>query len=497
MRLVLAVIALPIVGCTSTTDRAGGLRINVSETAIDGTFERNGKLVRFSAESLADGDKTVAALEIDAKMLEIALDLGGQTLTENAHGASFDFADRQILVALRDAIGSEGPDVIDSFHGRFLAKTADRFGEVPIGHPMYDKIIPLTSSNTPIPVTNGCGGDGVSCLPGTSGTSAAVFFASGTCQGVSVQYGDSICRGRCGVGCNWFDEDYTWDCLDHDVCLDYSNDCNDEFTEAADDWAATVAPLCWSGSTRSMPPAAPVCGDGTIGLGEQCDDGNKTPGDGCSASCTVETPPPEPTPPPPEPTEPPPPEPTEPPQSGHLVINELEYDQPGIDNAEFVEIYNGSSSPVSLGNLALVFLNASNGVEYLRIPLSGSLPAGGYLVVCPKGATTACAGIAVPDGTLIFNFALATNNIQNGAPDAIALVDLGTGQLVDVLSYEGNTSGVIDGLGSFVLEETCTPSTSDQGAGASSVSRSPNGSDSDGATCDWAIRPLTPGAPNP
>ncbi|MBV8760464.1 MAG: DUF4215 domain-containing protein [Deltaproteobacteria bacterium] len=33
-----------------------------------------------------------------------------------------------------------------------------------------------------------------------------------------------------------------------------------------------------------------VCGDGTLDTGEQCDDGNTTSGDGCSATCTIETP---------------------------------------------------------------------------------------------------------------------------------------------------------------------------------------------------------------
>lgn len=33
----------------------------------------------------------------------------------------------------------------------------------------------------------------------------------------------------------------------------------------------------------------PVCGNGILDAGEQCDDGNTSPGDGCSAACTVET----------------------------------------------------------------------------------------------------------------------------------------------------------------------------------------------------------------
>jgi cysteine-rich repeat protein/YVTN family beta-propeller protein len=32
----------------------------------------------------------------------------------------------------------------------------------------------------------------------------------------------------------------------------------------------------------------PVCGNGEVGTGEECDDGNTANGDGCSASCTVE-----------------------------------------------------------------------------------------------------------------------------------------------------------------------------------------------------------------
>jgi cysteine-rich repeat protein len=37
----------------------------------------------------------------------------------------------------------------------------------------------------------------------------------------------------------------------------------------------------------------PGCGDGAIGVGEQCDDGNVSDGDGCSASCMLENTPPD------------------------------------------------------------------------------------------------------------------------------------------------------------------------------------------------------------
>ena len=42
------------------------------------------------------------------------------------------------------------------------------------------------------------------------------------------------------------------------------------------------------------PPPPPVCGNGILEPGEQCDDGNLVNGDGCSSTCTIETPPPPP-----------------------------------------------------------------------------------------------------------------------------------------------------------------------------------------------------------
>ena len=37
-------------------------------------------------------------------------------------------------------------------------------------------------------------------------------------------------------------------------------------------------------------PKLPLCGDGVVDDGEDCDDGNTVDGDGCSAVCTTEAP---------------------------------------------------------------------------------------------------------------------------------------------------------------------------------------------------------------
>ena len=40
--------------------------------------------------------------------------------------------------------------------------------------------------------------------------------------------------------------------------------------------------------SAAMCVPAGVCGDATVGAGEECDDGNTASGDGCSSTCTDE-----------------------------------------------------------------------------------------------------------------------------------------------------------------------------------------------------------------
>ena len=52
--------------------------------------------------------------------------------------------------------------------------------------------------------------------------------------------------------------------------------------------AGTLAcnPNCMAFDTSNCVDA--ICGDGIVGPGEECDDGNFSDGDGCSSNCTVE-----------------------------------------------------------------------------------------------------------------------------------------------------------------------------------------------------------------
>jgi hypothetical protein len=175
--------------------------------------------------------------------------------------------------------------------------------------------------------------------------------------------------------------------------------------------------------------------------------------------------------------------------AGGIVINEVDYDNPGSDSMEFLEIHNPTSAARDLTGMAVILINGSSNAEYARYALSGTLASGGYLVI---GSPS----VALPAGTMRID--LPANGIQNGAPDGIVIYDLGAGMLVDALSYEGSlTAGSIDGVGTVNLVEGVATSAEDRNSGSVSLIRFPNGADTDNAMSDWrvSLNP-SPGAPN-
>jgi hypothetical protein len=176
-----------------------------------------------------------------------------------------------------------------------------------------------------------------------------------------------------------------------------------------------------------------------------------------------------------------------------LVINEIDYDQVGTDNAEFVEVFNAGATPVDLADVAVVLVNGTDSHEYQRVRLSGTLAPGGYAVV-------ANAGVMLPMG--VARFALPDNTIQNGMPDGVALLRISTGRLIDALAYEGPiTAAVFTGVtGTQTLVEgmVLPVATADSNTAPGSLARTPNGRDTDNAAMDWRFVSMpTPGAANP
>jgi predicted extracellular nuclease len=160
-----------------------------------------------------------------------------------------------------------------------------------------------------------------------------------------------------------------------------------------------------------------------------------------------------------------------------VVINEVDYDQPGTDAAEFLELKNTGTTPVDLDPFSVELVNAATAppTVYQTINLPAvSLAAGDYYVIC-GGTVTNCDLDVTPD----------TNFIQNGSPDAIGLRN--DGVLVDAVSYEGNTTGYMEGSG-VGLE--------DSGVGDVSISRCPDGGDTDQNNVDFKTAAITPGTEN-
>jgi predicted extracellular nuclease/endonuclease I len=122
-----------------------------------------------------------------------------------------------------------------------------------------------------------------------------------------------------------------------------------------------------------------------------------------------------------------------------VFINEIHYDNAGSDVGEAVEI--AGVAGTDLTGWSIILYNGSNGTSYSSVSLSGIIPdqQGGF-------------------GTQFFT----KSGIQNGAPDAFALVD-NLGVVVEFLSYEGTltaTNGPANGLTSIdigVAETSSTP----------------------------------------
>jgi hypothetical protein len=167
-----------------------------------------------------------------------------------------------------------------------------------------------------------------------------------------------------------------------------------------------------------------------------------------------------------------------------LVINEVDYDQPGADYDEFIEIFNAGANAADLSNVVLELWNGSGTTLYDTIPLSSagsSLASGAYLVV---GNPTVIANL--PGGVMSITFAASDNNVQNGGSngDAILLRD-GT-KTLDSMSYEAIVNGITEGSNHAGEESD-----------VESLSRMPNGMDTDQNGDDFALTVApTPGVAN-
>ena len=229
----------------------------------------------------------------------------------------------------------------------------------------------------------------------------------------------------------------TTDCNDSDVCTADSCDGADGCAHSnAEDGTVCAG----SGSCNGLVFTSPdTCQSGTctvVGTVE-CNDQNPCTNDSCDAvaGCVNQA-------------------------FDCLVINEVDYDQPGDDTAEFFEILNTANQTISLSNIRVELVNGATSEVYTTYELSGiagSINAGQYMVIGAKSVVGALGGNILTG--------VQSGAIQNGSPDGLRIVTT-NGAVIDGVSYEGTMEGTGEGTNS-------APTDSDGG----SICRCPNGSD--------------------
>jgi len=164
-----------------------------------------------------------------------------------------------------------------------------------------------------------------------------------------------------------------------------------------------------------------------------------------------------------------------------VIINEIDYDQPGSDTAEFIELFNPDINPVALDGYTLDLINGTNGSAYNSFDLTGlTISANGYLVLCDDMLAVANC-----------KFDIASSGwMQNGGSDGDAVALLLGGTLVDSVVYESIGSL----LGSFSEGNSFT--VADSNSIDMSIARLPNGLDTNINASDFNSACITPGSAN-
>ncbi|MBO6939200.1 MAG: lamin tail domain-containing protein [Deltaproteobacteria bacterium] len=181
---------------------------------------------------------------------------------------------------------------------------------------------------------------------------------------------------------------------------------------------------------------------------------------------------------------------------GALLINEVDYDQPDSDAQEFIELLNTATTPISLEGVRLLLINGSTNAEYETVDLTGTLSAGGRVIIAGDEAN----GGLLSDSDLagaeqIVRSLPGTNLIQNGGPDGILLFHVPSTTLIDSLAYEGTMPAYSTGGSTYPIGSGASP-VPDAPTVAQSLCRLPDGTDTGDDGADFSLCALTAGGPN-
>lgn len=179
-----------------------------------------------------------------------------------------------------------------------------------------------------------------------------------------------------------------------------------------------------------------------------------------------------------------------------IVLNEVDYDNVGTDAAEYLELFNPSGASIALAGRQVILVNGATNAPYQTIDLSplGSLGAGKYLVIAPDT-------VSVPSGVLQLDPLWSQDQLQNGAPDGVVLVDSVTKTVLDAIAYEGAITAAtlpdFPAAVSLVEGTALDAGVADSNTATKTLCRKVNGVDTNSSNADWGTcNTRTIGTPN-
>lgn len=161
----------------------------------------------------------------------------------------------------------------------------------------------------------------------------------------------------------------------------------------------------------------------------------------------------------------------------HLVINEVQTDSvsgSGGSADDFVELYNPTTEDVILDGWSLQKQSSASTSAIYRADLSGTIPAGGYFLIVRGNTNTSQSLKDIADLVIASTFSISANNVIYLVDDNINIVNQSDANIVDYLGMGSSES--FEGVATAVNP-----------AETKSISRVPDGEDSDENSIDFVV----------
>ena len=180
-----------------------------------------------------------------------------------------------------------------------------------------------------------------------------------------------------------------------------------------------------------------------------------------------------------------------------VVINEVDADQASIDDAEFVELFDGGVGGTDLSGLSLVFFNGSDDASYEAFDLDGlSTGDDGFFVLCGDAGNVANCDLDVsPDTNLVQNGADAVALFRADASDFPEDTPVTTVGLIDAIVY-GTGDDADEGLLVLLTSGGQVDEDGNDRGSTESSQRCPDGAGELRSTLTYTLFTPTPGATN-